>query len=317
MSSPAHDPEKACPGLDPGWVPVFGKDHAQTKNRQELMLVDSHCHLDFPDFAGELDAVVARARTAGIGRIVTISTRIKQHANLIGIAERFPDVFCSVGTHPHHAHEELDIGADDIVARTRHPKVVAIGEAGLDYHYDFSPRDAQERGFRAHIAAARETQLPLVIHTREADDDTAKILEEETGKGPFPAVLHCYTGGHTLAQRAIALGLHISFTGILTFKKSDELRAIAAGLPHDRVLVETDAPYLAPGKFRGKRNEPAYVTETAKVLAEVQGVSADEVARQTTENFFKLFSKVPREQAHDPEKWSPVFGQDHAQKGSP
>jgi TatD DNase family protein len=258
------------------------------------MLVDSHCHLDFPDFAGELDDIVARARTAGIGRIVTISTRIKQHANLIDIAERFPDVFCSVGTHPHHAHEELDIDAEDIVARTRHPKVVAIGEAGLDYHYDFSPRDAQERGFRAHIAAARETQLPLVIHTREADDDTAKILEEETGKGSFPAVLHCYTGGHELAQRAIALGLHISFTGILTFKKSEDLRAIAASLPHDRVLVETDAPYLAPGKFRGKRNEPAYVTETAKVLAEVQGVSADEVARQTTENFFKLFSKVPR-----------------------
>jgi len=258
------------------------------------MLVDSHCHLDFPDFSGELDAIVGRARAAGVGRIVSISTRIKQQANLIGIAERFPDVFCSVGTHPHHAAEEPDISTADIVAHTRHPKVVAIGEAGLDYHYDYSPRDAQERGFRNHIAAARETQLPLVIHTREADADTAKILEEETGKGPFPAVLHCYTGGPELARRAIALGLHISFTGILTFKKSEDLRAIAKSLPHDRVLVETDAPYLAPGKFRGKRNEPAYVTETAKVLAEVQGVSADEVARQTTENFFKLFAKVPR-----------------------
>jgi TatD DNase family protein len=269
------------------------------------MLVDSHCHLDFPDFAGELDAVVARARTAGIGRIVTISTRIKQHANVVGIAERFPDVFCSVGTHPHHAHEELDIGANDIVAHTRHPKVVAIGEAGLDYHYDFSPRDAQERGFRNHIVAARETQLPLVIHTREADEDTARILEEETGKGPFPAVLHCYTGGRDLARRAIALGLHISFTGILTFKKSEDLRAIAAELPRDRILVETDAPYLAPGKFRGKRNEPAYVTEIAKVLAEIQGVSAGDVTRQTTENFFRLFSKVPR-----------AADRDHAQKGA-
>lgn len=259
------------------------------------MLVDSHCHLDFPDFTEELDGVVARAHAAGVGKLVTISTRIKQHDKVLGIAERFPNVFCSVGTHPHHAHEELDINTDDIVARTRHPKVVAIGEAGLDYHYDFSPRDAQEHGFRSHIAAARETQLPLVIHTRQADDDAARILEEETGKGPFPAVLHCYTGGLDLALRAVDLGLYVSFTGILTFKKSDDLRAIAARLPRDRVLVETDAPYLAPGKFRGKRNEPAYVTETAKVLAEVQGVSTDAVARQTTENFFRLFSKVPRE----------------------
>ncbi len=259
------------------------------------MLVDSHCHLDFPDFAGELDGVVARARAAGVGRIVTISTRIRQQEALLGIAGRFPDVYCSVGTHPHHAHEELDIDAEAIVARTRHPKVVALGEAGLDYHYNFSPRDAQERGFRNHIAAARETQLPLVIHTREADADAARILEEETGKGPFPAVLHCYTGGSELARRAIELGLYISFTGILTFKKSDDLRAIAASLPRERVLVETDAPYLAPGKFRGKRNEPAYVTETARVLAEVQGITPEDVARQTTENFFRLFSKVPRE----------------------
>jgi len=258
------------------------------------MLVDSHCHLDFPDFTDDLDGVVGRARAAGVGRIVTISTRIKQHAGLVAIAERFPDVYCSVGTHPHHAHEELDIRTADIVAHTRHPKVVALGEAGLDYHYDFSPREAQERGFRNHIAAARETRLPLVIHTREADEDAARILEEETGKGPFPAVLHCYTGGPELARRAIDLGLYVSFTGILTFKKSDDLRAIATSLPRDRVLVETDAPYLAPGKFRGKRNEPAYLVETAKMLADVQGVTADEVARQTTENFFRLFSKVPR-----------------------
>ncbi len=182
----------------------------------------------------------------------------------------------------------------DLVARTHHPKVVAIGEAGLDYHYDYSPRDAQERGFRNHVAAARETGLPLVIHSREADDDMARILEEEMGKGAFPAVLHCYTGGPDLARRAIALGLCISFTGIVTFKKSDDLRAIAASLPNDRFLVETDAPYLAPGKYRGKRNEPAYVVETAKVLAETRGVSFDELARQTTDNFFRLFSKVPR-----------------------
>jgi TatD DNase family protein len=258
------------------------------------MLVDSHCHLDFPDFAGELDAIISRAKAAGIGRIVTISTRVKKHADLIAIAEEFQEVYCSVGTHPHQTHEELDLTTADLVARTRHPKVVAIGEAGLDYHYDYSPREAQERGFRNHIAAARETGLPLVIHSREADADMARILEEETGKGAFPAVLHCYTGGPDLARRAIALGLSISFTGIVTFKKSDDLRAIAASLPSDRFLVETDAPYLAPGKYRGKRNEPAYVVETAKILAETRGVSFDELARQTTDNFFRLFSKVPR-----------------------
>jgi TatD DNase family protein len=258
------------------------------------MLVDSHCHLDFPDFAAELDAVVARARAADVGRIVTISTRVARHGGLIAIAERFPEVFCSVGTHPHNAHEELDVTAADLIARARHPKVVAIGEAGLDYHYDYSPRDAQERGFRTHIAAARETGLPLVIHAREADDDVARILEEEAGRGPFPAVLHCFTGGRDLAMRAIALGLSISFTGILTFKSSASLRKIAAELPADRILVETDAPYLAPGKFRGKRNEPSYVVETARVLAETRGVAFDEIARQTTQNFFRLFSKVPR-----------------------
>lgn len=258
------------------------------------MLIDSHCHLDFPDFASELDAVVARATAQGIGRIVTISTRVKRHGELIAIVERFPEVYCSVGTHPHHAQEEPDIGTGELVARAGHPKVVAIGEAGLDYHYRRSPRDLQEKSFRAHIAAARETKLPLVIHAREADADMARILAEETGKGAFPAVLHCFTGGRDLALAAIDLGLSISFTGILTFKNSQNLRDIAKELPADRILVETDAPYLAPGPYRGKRNEPAFVVETAKVLAEVRGVSPDEIARQTTENFFRLFSKVPR-----------------------
>ncbi len=258
------------------------------------MLIDSHCHLDFPDFATELDAVVARARAAGIERMVTISTRVARHAGVLAIAERFPDVYCSVGTHPHYAHEELDLTAADLVARTRHAKVVALGEAGLDYHYDNSPRAAQEQGFRTHIAAARESGLPLVIHSREADGDTARILEEETGKGAFPAVLHCFTGGAELARRAVSLGLFISFTGLLTFKNSDALRRIAAELPVDCILIETDAPYLAPGKFRGKRNEPAYVVETAKVLADTRGVAFEEIARQTTANFFRLFGKVPR-----------------------
>ncbi len=225
---------------------------------------------------------------------MTISTRVKRHRELIDIVERFPSVYCSVGTHPHHAQEEPDIGTKELVAHTHHPKVVAIGEAGLDYHYDNSPRDLQEKSFRAHIAAARETGLPLVIHAREADDDVAKILTEETGKGAFPAILHCFTGGRDLAMTAIDLGLSISFTGILTFKNSQNLRDIAKELPADRILVETDAPYLAPLPHRGRRNEPSFVIETAKVLAQVRGVSPEEIARQTTDNFFRLFSKVPR-----------------------
>ena len=229
------------------------------RERFEPMLVDSHCHLDFPDFADDLDGIVARAAAAGIGRIVTISTRVRRLGELLAIAERFPNVYCSVGTHPHHADEEDGIAADELIELTRHPKVVALGEAGLDYFYEHGSREAQARGFRAHIAAARATGLPLVIHTREADEDCGRILEDEMAKGPFRAVLHCYTGGRELAMKAIALGLSISFTGILTFKKSEALRDLAAELPADRIMVETDAPYLAPGKFRGKRNEPSYV----------------------------------------------------------
>jgi TatD DNase family protein len=259
------------------------------------MLVDSHCHLDFPDFAAEIDAVVERARAAGVGRMVTISTRVKKLPQVLAVTEKFPDVFCSVGTHPNNAHEELDVDADQLATLSKHPKIVAIGEAGLDYHYDKSPRAAQEQGLRQHIIAARKTGLPLVIHSRDADADMAAILTEETGKGAFPAVLHCYTGGRELAFKAIELGLYIGFTGILTFKNGQDLRDIAKDLPADRILVETDAPYLAPLPYRGKRNEPSYVVETAKMLAQTRGVSDDEIARQTTENFFRLFAKVPRE----------------------
>jgi TatD DNase family protein len=256
------------------------------------MLVDSHCHLDFPDFSDDLDGIVSRAGAAGVGRMVTISTRVKRLNQLLAIAERFDNVHCSVGTHPHHADEEDGISPDELVALTRHPKVVALGEAGLDYFYDNGSPEAQARGFRAHIAAARATGLPLVIHTRDADEDCGRILDEEMARGSFSAVLHCYTGGRELALKAVGHGLYIGFTGILTFKKSESLRALAAELPADRILVETDSPYLAPGKFRGKRNEPAYVVEVAKVLAETRGVSLDEISRQTTENFFRLFSKV-------------------------
>jgi TatD DNase family protein len=218
---------------------------------------------------------------------------VRRLGELLAIVERFPNVYCSVGTHPHHADEEDGIAADELIELTRHPKIVALGEAGLDYFYQNGSPEAQERGFRAHIAAARATGLPLVVHTRDADEDCGRILEDEMTRGSFRAVLHCYTGGRELAMKAISLGLSISFTGILTFKKSQNLRDLAAELPPDRIMVETDAPYLAPGKFRGKRNEPSYVVEIAKVLAETRGVSLEEISRQTTENFFRLFSKVP------------------------
>lgn len=258
------------------------------------MLVDHHCHLDFPDFAAERDAIIARAVAAGVAGMVTISTRIRRFDEIRAIAEAYPNVFCSVGTHPHQAHEELDIPVSEIVTLSQHPKVVAIGEAGLDYFYDNSPREAQAQGFYKHIAAAQETGLPLVIHARDADADTARILETEMARKPFKAVLHCYTGGQDLATRAVALGLYVSFSGVLTFKRSEELRAVAASVPLDRLLVETDAPFLAPGKYRGKRNEPAYVVHTAAELARVKGVSPEEIASITTENFFRLYDKTPR-----------------------
>ncbi len=258
------------------------------------MLVDSHCHLDFPDFSEQREAIVTRALEAGIGRMVTISTRVRKFPQVLEITETFDPVYCSVGTHPHNADEELDVSVEDLVHLSNHPKVVAIGEAGLDYHYDKAPRDAQAQVFRTHIAAARQTGLPLVIHARAADDDMAAILEEETGKGAFSFILHCFSSGRGLAETGIALGGYVSFSGILTFRNSADLRAIAADVPRDRLLVETDAPYLAPVPFRGKRNEPSFVVQTAKVLAETIGVSEAEIAKLTTDNFFRLFSKMPR-----------------------
>lgn len=258
------------------------------------MLIDTHCHLDFPDFAAERDDIVARAHAADVKQMITISTRVRKFPDILAIAETYPSVFCSVGTHPHNADEELDITVAELVALSRHPRVVAIGEAGLDYFYDNAPRDAQAIGLRNHIAAARETGLPLVIHSRSADDDMAAILMEETGKGAFPFLLHCFSSGPDLARVGVALGGYVSFSGILTFPKSEELREIAKTVPPERMLVETDAPYLAPKPFRGKRNEPAYVAHTAAVLAETIGVSTEDIARMTTENAFRIFSKMPR-----------------------
>jgi TatD DNase family protein len=259
------------------------------------MLVDHHCHLDFTDFAETRGEIVARAAEAGVGLMVTISTRVRNFDTYRAIAEAHPSVYFSVGTHPHQADEEPGIPAREIAALSVHPKCVAIGEAGLDYFYKNASPEGQAAGLRQHIAAARDTGLPLIIHSRDADDDMAAILEDETARGgPFRAVLHCFTGGADLARRALALGHYISFSGVITFKKSDALRAIAAEVPLDRILVETDAPFLAPDPYRGKRNEPAFVVHTAHALAKIRGLTDQEIASATTENFFRLYTKVPR-----------------------
>ncbi len=257
------------------------------------MLIDTHCHLDFPDFAPEQAEIIARAKARGVGRMITISTHLSRFERVKAVAEAYDDVFCTVGTHPHHSHEEAEPTVEQLVALSQHPKCVGLGEAGLDYHYDNAPRDVSQRVFRTHIAAARETGLPLVIHTRDADDDCAVMLKEEMGKGAFKALLHCFTSSRQLAETAIDLGLYISFSGVVTFKNSAELRDIARDIPLERMLVETDAPFLAPVPYRGKRNEPAFVVDTARVLAEVKGVSEAEIARATTENAMRLFSKMP------------------------
>lgn len=256
------------------------------------MLIDSHCHLDFDALSADLDGVMARAAAAGVTGMVTISTRVDNFSTYAGLAERFDNVWCSVGTHPHNADQELHIEIEDLVRLSAHPRCVAIGEAGLDYFYDNAPREAQAIGLRRHIAAARITNLPLVIHSRAADDDMAAILEEEAGQGAFPFVLHCFTAGMDLARRALALGGYISFSGIVTFKNAQEIQEVAKIVPTDRYLVETDAPYLAPIPHRGQSNEPAFVRHTAEKLAEIRGLSLEQVGRETTANFGRLFSKT-------------------------
>jgi TatD DNase family protein len=258
------------------------------------MLTDTHCHLDFPDLAGDIDSVLARAAAAGVTRLITISTLVSKVDIYRALAEAHANVFFTVGTHPHNADRERDVTAEQLVSLSGHPKCVGIGEAGLDYHYDKAPREAQALGLRTHIAAARITQLPLVIHARAADDDMIRILEEETAKGAFPAVLHCFSSGPELARRGLALGHYLSMSGILTFKASEDLRQIARDAPLDRLLVETDAPYLAPVPHRGKRNEPAFARCTAEVLAEVKGISLNALATATTDNAERLFTRLPR-----------------------
>ena len=258
------------------------------------MIVDSHCHLDFPELAEDRAAVLARAKASDVRTMLTISTTVARYDAIRAIAEGHDAIFFTAGTHPMHAGEEPDLSAQDYVRLSHHPKCVGIGEAGLDYHYDTVPHDIAHRVFRAQITAARETGLPIVIHARDADDDMIAILEDEMGKGAFKGVLHCFSSSETLAEAGLSLGLYLSFSGILTYKKSQEVRDIASRVSLERLLVETDAPYLAPQSKRGKRNEPAFVAETLAVLAEVKGVPVADLAIHTTDNFFRLFAKAKR-----------------------
>ncbi len=258
------------------------------------MLVDSHCHLDFPDFGPALDDVVGRARLAGVGTMLTIGTRLSTFDRVRAIAERYDDIWCSVGIHPHEAAVEPIEEADALIAHAQHPRVVGIGEAGLDYYYEHSPKADQVRNFRAHIAAARETGLPLIVHARDADDDLCEILTDEYARGAFPGLIHCFSSTEKLARTALSLGMSISLSGIVTFKKAEALRAIAAEVPLDRLLVETDAPYLAPVPHRGKRNEPAFVRHTAETVAQLKNLPYERLAEASSDNFFRLFTKVVR-----------------------
>ena len=258
------------------------------------MLVDSHCHLDYLARDGDLDDVVARARRAGIGRMLTICTKVSEFDTITAIADRYDDVWCSVGIHPHEAASEPSMDAERLVELAKHPRVAGIGETGLDYFYEHSPRERQQAQFRAHIAASRESGLPLIVHTRDADDDTADILQDEYAKGAFTGVIHCFSTSRALAERALEIGFYISLSGIVTFKKAEDLRETVRALPLDRILVETDAPYLAPVPKRGKRNEPSYVVHTAAAVAELKSIGPEALAERTTDNFFNLFNKVER-----------------------
>ncbi len=258
------------------------------------MLIDSHCHLDYLARDGDLEEIVGRARRAGVSAMVTICTKLSEFDTVRSIAQRYPEVSCSVGVHPHEAEQEGQESPDRLRELAELPEVVGIGETGLDYFYEHSPREAQQRSFRSHIAAARETGLPLIVHTRDADADTVAILREEVEAGAVTGVIHCFSAGPELAEAALELGFYIGVSGIMTFKKAEELRETLRRVPLERLLVETDAPYLAPVPQRGKQNEPAFVVHTAAALAELKAVEADELAAVTSENFYTLFSRAPR-----------------------
>lgn len=255
-------------------------------------MIDSHCHLNYKGLVEDQAAVLARARDAGVRGMLNISTREREWADIIATAEAHEDIWASVGIHPHEADAHPDIDAHKLITAATHPKVIGIGETGLDYYYDHSDRAQQQTSFRAHIAASRETGLPLIVHTRDAEEDTLAILRGETGKGAFPALIHCFTASGAFADAVLELGLYISISGIVTFKNAKDLQAVAQRLPADRLLIETDAPFLAPMPHRGKTCEPAYVADTARFLADMRGVSLDELAASSTANFYALFTKT-------------------------
>ncbi|MBN8531642.1 MAG: TatD family hydrolase [Alphaproteobacteria bacterium] len=258
------------------------------------MLVDSHCHLDFKDFNEDREAVIERAHASGVTLMQTICTSLPGFERIHPIAMNHESIYCSVGIHPDHVHEFPETNVEELISYTRKPKVIGLGETGLDYYRDISHKDLQIRSFKAHIQASRETGVPLIVHTRSAEEDTASLLKEEMARGAFTGLLHCFTSSDWLAKEAIDLGLYISISGIVTFKNAKELQETVKSLPLERLLVETDAPYLAPMPHRGKRNEPGFTRHTAEFIAQLKGVSYEEVARVTTENFFRLFTRVPQ-----------------------
>lgn len=258
------------------------------------MLIDSHCHLDVPELAADEAGVLTRARTAGVVGMLTIGTRLDQFDRVRAIAERHDNVWCSVGVHPHEAKEEGQSAPDRLIEAAQHPKVVGIGETGLDFYYEHSPKAEQAESFRAHIAAARRTGLPLIVHTRDADGETAEILEEGYRAGAYTGLIHCFSSGPEMARRALALDLYISISGIVTFKSAEGLRTIVRDIPLERLLIETDAPFLAPVPKRGKTNEPAFMAHTAAKVAELKGIGVAELEAVTTDNFFRLFAKAER-----------------------
>ena len=258
------------------------------------MLIDSHCHLNYPGLAEDQQGVLARAREAGVTGMLGISTKLREWDGVIGIAEREPDVWASVGIHPHEADAHAEVDTAKLVEAAAHPRVVGIGETGLDYYYDHSDRAQQQRSFRSHIAASRETGLPLIVHTRDAEADTAAIMREEMGKGAYPGVIHCFTASREFAETALDLGFYISLSGIVTFKNARDLQETAKIVPADRLLIETDSPFLAPVPVRGRTCEPAYVSHTARFVAELRDVDPEELARTTADNFFNLFKKARR-----------------------
>ncbi len=258
------------------------------------MIIDSHCHLNYDSMMRDMDGVMARAKEAGVETMLAINARLSEYGDIVAIAELYDNVFATVGSHPHEAEKEPNVHADELIKKAHHNKVIGIGESGLDFFYEYAPRDLQTANFRAHITAARETGLPLIVHARDADDECIAILQDEMGKGAFPAVIHCFTASRAFAEASLELGFYISISGIVTFKSAKDLQETTKIIPMDRLLIETDAPYLAPVPKRGKPNEPSYVKYTAEFISKLLDIPYEELAKSTTDNFYDLFTKATR-----------------------